>query len=119
MSFRLTTRANSFVWLLLRSTYTKITSSRLVDFISPRRSFHVLTNSRGLPNCAAAAAKIVDQPCRRTLSTKITEENVPIATYHDIKDLPNHPETLLIDVREPHELRQNGEIPDCINIPRE
>lgn len=122
MSFRLTTRANGFVWLFFRSTYTNITSSRFMDFISPRRSFHILTNSKslGLPNCAAAtAARIVGQPCLRPLSTRITEENVPIATYHDIKDLPNHPETLLIDVREPPELRQNGEIPDCINIPRE
>lgn len=47
---------------------------------------------------------------------KMTE--VEIATYEEIKDLPNHPEKLLIDVREPHELQNTGSIPTSINIPR-
>uniref|UniRef100_T1H627 Sulfurtransferase n=1 Tax=Megaselia scalaris TaxID=36166 RepID=T1H627_MEGSC len=37
--------------------------------------------------------------------------------YEEVKDLPNHPEKLLIDVREPDELKQFGQIPTSINIP--
>lgn len=119
MSFRLAANAtrNGFVWILLRSTYTTFTTSRLLNFILPRRSIHVLPHSCGISNCvvATATAKNVG---RRSLSTKITAENIPIATYDEIMDLPNHPEILLVDVRERRELRENGEIPDCINIPR-
>lgn len=43
---------------------------------------------------------------------------IEIATYDEIKALPNHPEKLLIDVREPHELEKTGRIPTSINIPR-
>lgn len=43
---------------------------------------------------------------------------IKIATYEEIKDLPNSPEKLLIDVREPHELENTGRIPTSINIPR-
>lgn len=43
---------------------------------------------------------------------------VEIATFEEIKDLPNHPEKLLIDVREPNELVETGKIPTSINIPR-
>ncbi|CAH1718484.1 unnamed protein product [Chironomus riparius] len=42
---------------------------------------------------------------------------IKIATYEEIKDLPNHPEKLLIDVREPQELESTGRIPTSINIP--
>ncbi|CAO1366345.1 unnamed protein product [Diamesa serratosioi] len=40
-----------------------------------------------------------------------------IASYEEVKDLPNHPEKLLIDVREPSELVEFGQIPTSINIP--
>ena len=40
-----------------------------------------------------------------------------IAYYDEIKDLPNYPEILLIDVREPYELEETGSIPTSINIP--
>ncbi|KAG5679624.1 hypothetical protein PVAND_009184 [Polypedilum vanderplanki] len=40
-----------------------------------------------------------------------------VAYYDEIKDLPNHPEILLIDVREPWELEQTGMIPTSVNIP--
>lgn len=43
---------------------------------------------------------------------------IEIATYEEIKTLPNHPEKLLIDVREPQELLDTGVIPTSINIPR-
>lgn len=41
-----------------------------------------------------------------------------IATYEEVLDLPNHPEKLLIDVRNPDELADTGKIPTSINIPR-
>ncbi|XP_058178805.1 uncharacterized protein LOC131294778 [Anopheles ziemanni] len=40
-----------------------------------------------------------------------------VAYYDEIVDLPNHPEKLLIDVREPTELAATGRIPTSINIP--
>lgn len=43
--------------------------------------------------------------------------NVAVATYEEVKDLPNHPEKLLIDVREPAEIAETGSIPTAINIP--
>lgn len=46
-------------------------------------------------------------------------EEIPIVTYDEVKDLPNHPEAYLIDVRDPPELKETGVIPTSINIPRE
>ncbi|XP_023305339.2 rhodanese domain-containing protein CG4456-like [Lucilia cuprina] len=46
-----------------------------------------------------------------------SENKIEIAYYEEIKDLPNHPEKLLIDVRTPEELVQTGKIPTSINIP--
>jgi len=43
--------------------------------------------------------------------------NIPVAYYDEIKDLPNHREKLLVDVREPSELQQTGRIPTSINVP--
>lgn len=40
-----------------------------------------------------------------------------IAAYEEIKDLPNHPEKYLFDVRDPPELAETGQIPTSINIP--
>lgn len=45
------------------------------------------------------------------------EQVIEIAYYEEIKDLPNHPEKLLIDVRTPEEIEQLGKIPTSINIP--
>ena len=46
-----------------------------------------------------------------------TNPNMKIATYEEVKDLPNHPAVLLVDVREPNELEETGQIPTSINIP--
>lgn len=46
-----------------------------------------------------------------------TALNVPVAYYDEIKDLPNHREKLLVDVREPSELQNTGRIPMSINVP--
>lgn len=45
--------------------------------------------------------------------------SVPIVTYETVKDLPNHPEILLVDVREVQEIKDSGAIPTSINVPRE
>lgn len=45
------------------------------------------------------------------------EITIPIVSYEDIKQLPKQPEKLLIDVREPKELEETGQIPTSINIP--
>lgn len=50
-------------------------------------------------------------------SVELKMTSVPIATYEEVKDLPNHPEKLLIDVREPAEIAETGSIPTSINIP--
>lgn len=50
-------------------------------------------------------------------SCALKMSSVPIATYEEVKDLPNHPEKLLIDVREPAEIAETGSIPTAINIP--
>lgn len=42
---------------------------------------------------------------------------IPSVKYKDIKELPNHPEKLLVDVREQQELEETGKIPTSINIP--
>lgn len=41
----------------------------------------------------------------------------PIATYEEVKNLPKNPQVLLIDVREPQELKDTGIVPTSINIP--
>ncbi|XP_061395013.1 rhodanese domain-containing protein CG4456-like [Musca vetustissima] len=43
--------------------------------------------------------------------------NIPVVSYEEIKQLPKQPEKLLIDVREPKELQETGQIPTSINIP--
>ncbi|EFA03724.2 rhodanese domain-containing protein CG4456 [Tribolium castaneum] len=40
-----------------------------------------------------------------------------IASFDEVKSVKTTPKTLLIDVREPHELQETGVIPDSINIP--
>lgn len=40
-----------------------------------------------------------------------------IATTEEIENLPNRPEVLLIDVRDPPEIKSTGTIPTSINIP--
>lgn len=40
-----------------------------------------------------------------------------LVTYEEVLDLPNHPDILLIDVRDPPEISDTGKIPTSINIP--
>ncbi|XP_062540706.1 rhodanese domain-containing protein CG4456-like isoform X1 [Armigeres subalbatus] len=46
-----------------------------------------------------------------------SSNNMSVATYEEVLDLPNHPEKLLIDVRGADELAATGQIPTSINIP--
>lgn len=41
-----------------------------------------------------------------------------MASYEEVLELPNHPEILLVDVREAQELVETGRIPTSINVPR-
>lgn len=52
-----------------------------------------------------------------TMSTNAKPLYVPVAYYEEIKDLPNHREKLLVDVREPSEIQKTGRIPTSINVP--
>ncbi|XP_070137623.1 rhodanese domain-containing protein CG4456 [Drosophila bipectinata] len=42
---------------------------------------------------------------------------IGIVDYDVVKKLPSEPQKLLIDVREPDELKETGQIPSSINIP--
>ncbi|XP_017848812.1 rhodanese domain-containing protein CG4456 [Drosophila busckii] len=42
---------------------------------------------------------------------------IGIVDYSVVKEIQNHPEKLLIDVRDPDELKETGQIPSSINIP--
>jgi len=42
---------------------------------------------------------------------------IGIVDYAAVKKMPNEPQKLLIDVREPDELKETGQIPSSINIP--
>lgn len=51
------------------------------------------------------------------LSVIIAASAIDVATYEEVKDLPNNPEKVLIDVREPQEILESGKIPTSVNIP--
>jgi len=50
-------------------------------------------------------------------STSSTPMNIQVAYYDEIKDLPNHREKVLVDVREISEIQKTGRIPFSINVP--
>lgn len=50
-----------------------------------------------------------------TLAQEIKKNKM--ATYEEVKDVPNHPEIYLIDVRNKNEVASSGTIPGSINIP--
>ncbi|KAH8392616.1 heat shock protein 67B2-like [Drosophila serrata] len=58
---------------------------------------------------------------QRNLLKRLYSSNGPaaigIVDYDVIKKLPSEPQKLLIDVREPEELKETGQIPSSINIP--
>lgn len=60
---------------------------------------------------------------RRTIAPQFatarlfSSKPIGIVDYAAVKNLPNEPQKLLIDVREPEELKETGQIPSSINIP--
>lgn len=54
----------------------------------------------------------------QTVNTAATVFSEKIVNFEDVKHAENDSNTLIIDVREPHELRETGVIPGSINIPR-
>lgn len=42
---------------------------------------------------------------------------IPVVSYDEVKNLPNQPNKILIDVREPDELKEFGQIPTSFNVP--
>lgn len=54
---------------------------------------------------------------QRHCSTGNVDIKIPVVSYEYVKDLSNHPDKMLIDVREPSELAETGAIPTSINIP--
>ena len=49
---------------------------------------------------------------------RMSEGDNNYVTFDDVKGLKNNQTVLLIDVRQPEELRDTGTIPGSINIPR-
>lgn len=47
----------------------------------------------------------------------MSQEGIPTVTYEYVKTLKNENNVLLIDVREPLELKESGTLPGSINIP--
>ncbi|XP_065362214.1 rhodanese domain-containing protein CG4456 [Calliphora vicina] len=45
------------------------------------------------------------------------KENEDFASYEEVKDIPNHPEKYLIEVRSKDLVEKDGSIPGSINIP--
>lgn len=61
--------------------------------------------------------KIIGVGMAMSSTSSTTALKIPVAYYDEIKDLPNHREKLLVDVRETSELQQTGRIPTSINVP--
>lgn len=56
-------------------------------------------------------------PLRFAAVRLFSSKPIGIVDYAAVKKLPNEPQKLLIDVREPEELKETGQIPSSINIP--
>lgn len=54
---------------------------------------------------------------QRFYSSEEGNIKIPIVSYEYVKDIPNQPTKMLVDVREPSELAESGAIPSSINIP--
>lgn len=76
---------------------------------------------RNLAGSSRQSLQVKTQPLltSRLFSTKTPEpiNGIPVVTYDEVKDLPNKPKKILIDVREPDELKEFGKIPTSFNIP--
>ncbi|XP_055902741.1 rhodanese domain-containing protein CG4456-like [Eupeodes corollae] len=89
------------------------------------RNLFILSVSSGIWNSVKASIDVKAKPVVSNLPSSAcamnknycTRVNIPVVEYAEVKDLPNHPEKLLIDVREPREIEGTGLIPTAIRIP--
>lgn len=100
---------------LRKSTF--LLQSKPISSVRLRSSFNLSNAHSNCITSKSAAHRIMWPKTLRSFAT-LTEDNVPVVAYEVVKDLSNHPEKLLIDVREPKELQETGIIPHSINIPR-
>lgn len=76
--------------------------------------------SSKVPLHSAINSQRLTQIPARNLQQRFYSSNSPvigIVDYDVVKKLPSEPQKLLIDVREPKELKETGQIPSSINIP--
>ncbi|EDW18173.2 rhodanese domain-containing protein CG4456 [Drosophila mojavensis] len=64
-----------------------------------------------------SAIKPVESTISSAANLHIKRRKIMDATYEQVKDVPNHPEIYLIDVRNPEELTATGSIPSSLNVP--
>ncbi|XP_037896861.1 rhodanese domain-containing protein CG4456-like [Glossina fuscipes] len=102
--------ASNSVWK--RLTLLTINSLQILKFsnVSASISKPLTVNNKLLSDLATDSTPNLIKNFSSSASIQLVE-------YKDIKELPKHPEKLLIDVREPNELRETGQIPTSINIP--
>lgn len=80
--------------------------------------YHLNITRREVLQCPIKSHPLTTNSLIQNFSTENSHRKpIPSVKYNDIKDLPNHPEKLLIDVRERQELEETGRIPTSINIP--
>lgn len=53
----------------------------------------------------------------RFYSQEINAENLPVVDFDYVKRVALRNEVMIIDVREPDEIKEHGKIPNSINIP--
>uniref|UniRef100_A0A182JNC3 Rhodanese domain-containing protein n=1 Tax=Anopheles christyi TaxID=43041 RepID=A0A182JNC3_9DIPT len=76
-----------------------------------------LTNAFETIYCVFRFVSVDNLQAFKTGNASCSTNTMSIATYEEVLDLPNHPEKLLVDVRNPDELAETGKIPTSINIP--
>ncbi|KAH8382238.1 hypothetical protein KR009_002535 [Drosophila setifemur] len=72
------------------------------------------------PICTAINPQRLTSISEKNLLQRFYSSNPPaigVVDYDVVKKLPSEPQKLLIDVREPDELKETGQIPASINIP--
>ncbi|XP_034486695.1 rhodanese domain-containing protein CG4456 [Drosophila innubila] len=84
--------------------------------IALRAAGCLLHNTRNLQTQPKAVNQLSFLVSQRFYS-KNNNNAIGIVDYATVKKLANEPQKLLIDVREPDELKETGQIPSSINIP--
>lgn len=112
-------RGSMLTWRLIQSSLG-VSSKQLYNtsvlFVGKYSTIPVTHNRNNFNelNWKLSSYKIMGQE----YSTDANQINIPVVSYEVIKNLPNHPENMLIDVRELDEIKETGMIPTAIHIPR-